>query len=123
MLKPRICVCTAPDAATAQTSLLMVVIAGATAVGGGDLTVVVLFDVLSDIFLFVLSDVLLEVLSVTIGSLVCAAEVAAITDKSATTTIFFIIFAPGCSVLLFRANEKKIICCDYAMPICGLALP
>jgi len=33
---PRICVWTAPLAATAHTSLLMVVIAGATAVGGGD---------------------------------------------------------------------------------------
>jgi len=47
---PSICVCTAPDAATAQTSLLIVVIAGATAVGGGDFTVV--------------SEVLLEVESV-----------------------------------------------------------
>ncbi len=41
---PKICVCTAPEAATAQRSLLSVVIAGATAVGGGDLTVVVDVD-------------------------------------------------------------------------------
>ena len=40
MLIPRICVCTAPEAATAHTSLLMVVTAGAMAVGGGLLTVV-----------------------------------------------------------------------------------
>ena len=57
---PSICVCTAPDAAVAQTSLLIVVTAGATAVGGGDFTVVSYFDVL-----FV---VLLLVESVTMGS-------------------------------------------------------
>ena len=57
---PSICVCTAPDAAVAQTSLLIVVTAGATAVGGGDFTVVSDFDVL-----FV---VLLLVESVTMGS-------------------------------------------------------
>jgi hypothetical protein len=45
---------------TAQTSELIIVTAGATAVGGGDFTVVVLFDVESVI--------LLEVESVTIGS-------------------------------------------------------
>ena len=55
---PKICVCTAPEAATAQRSLLILVIAGATAVGGGDLTVVVDVD----------SVVLLEVESVIIGS-------------------------------------------------------
>jgi len=43
-----------------KTSLLIIVMAGATAVGGGDLTVVVLFDVDSV--------VLREVESVTIGS-------------------------------------------------------
>ena len=41
---PRICVCTAADAPTAQTSEFITVTAGATAVGGGDLTVVVLSD-------------------------------------------------------------------------------
>jgi hypothetical protein len=60
---PRICVCAAPDTPTAQTSELITVIAGATAVGGGDLTVVVLLEVESV--------VLLDVESVTIG---CAIE-------------------------------------------------
>jgi hypothetical protein len=55
---PNICVCTAPLAATAQRSLFNVVIAGATAVGGGDLTVVVDVD----------SVTLREVESVIIGS-------------------------------------------------------
>jgi hypothetical protein len=41
---PKIWVCTAPDAAMAQTSLFMDVTAGATAVGGGDLTVVSLLE-------------------------------------------------------------------------------
>jgi hypothetical protein len=38
---PRICVCTAPEAPTVHKSLLIDVIVGAIAVGGGDLTVVV----------------------------------------------------------------------------------
>jgi hypothetical protein len=67
METPRICVCTAADAATAQTSLLITVTAGATAVGGGDFTVVVLFEVDSV--------VLFEVESVTIGSVTAQADV------------------------------------------------
>jgi len=49
MEMPRICVCTAPDAAVVQTSLLIDVIAGATAVGGGDITLVVASLVLRDV--------------------------------------------------------------------------
>jgi hypothetical protein len=45
---PRIWVCTAPDDHTVQRSLLIEVMAGATAVGGGDLTVVVLSLILCD---------------------------------------------------------------------------
>jgi hypothetical protein len=56
MAIPRICVCAAPLTPTAQRSLFIEVMPGATAVGGGDLTVVV--D----------SVVLLEVESVIIGS-------------------------------------------------------
>lgn len=78
MEMPRICVCTAPDAATAQTSELITVTAGATAVGGGDLTVVVE------------SEVLLEVESVMIGSTAQAFNVAM--TKSTATAIFLFIF-------------------------------
>lgn len=56
--KPRICVCTAALTPTVHRSLLMEVIAGAIADGGGDLTVVSLTEV----------DVLLDVESVIIGS-------------------------------------------------------
>jgi hypothetical protein len=85
MLIPRICVCTAPDAATAQTSLFMVVTAGATAVGGGDLTVVVLL----------FSVMLLDVLSVLIVlSVVCASTDNELAARIADTIIFFIFFAP-----------------------------
>lgn len=79
---PRICVCTAPEAATAHTSLLIVVTAGATAVGGGDLIVVVLFEVESV--------VLLLVESVTIG---CAIADVVIT-KSTVVTIFLYMAFP-----------------------------
>ena len=82
---PKIWVCTAPDAAVAQTSLLMVVIAGATAVGGGDLTVVVLFEVVSEY------DLLVE--SVTIGSAI-ARDVAM--TKSTAVAIFLVILCPYC---------------------------
>jgi hypothetical protein len=64
MAMPRICVCAAPDTPTAQRSEFIELIAGATAVGGGDFTVVSL------VALVVL--VLLLVESVMIGS-VCAA--------------------------------------------------
>jgi hypothetical protein len=74
---PRICVCTAPDAATAQTSLFKVVIAGATAVGGGDLIVVVLLEVESV--------VLLLVESVTMGS---AIAIDVVITKSTAVAIF-----------------------------------
>lgn len=57
--KPRICVCTAALTPTIHKSLLIEVIAGAIADGGGDLTVVSL------------TEVFLLVESVTIGS-VCA---------------------------------------------------
>jgi hypothetical protein len=93
MLIPRICVCTAPDAATAQTSLLMVVTAGATAVGGGDFTVVVL----------VLSVVLLEVLSVLIVlSVVCATAILEIRKHPATAIfiVFIIQFAPRLGITI-----------------------
>jgi hypothetical protein len=81
---PNICVCTAPLAATAQRSLFNVVIAGATAVGGGDLTVVV--D----------STVLRDVESVIIGS---AAQTAVEVKIAATNNTFFIL-APGLFSLL-----------------------
>jgi hypothetical protein len=59
-LMPRICVCTAPDAPTIHRSLLMLVIAGAIALGGGLYTVVV------DSLMVRALDV--DVESVTIGS-------------------------------------------------------
>jgi len=71
MAMPRICVCAAPDTPTAQRSEFMELMAGATAVGGGDFTVVSL------VALVVL--VLLLVESVMIGS-VCAAATHAKTD-------------------------------------------
>jgi hypothetical protein len=73
---PKICVCTAPDAATAHTSLLMVVTAGATAVGGGDFTVVSEVEFVVDV------DLLVE--SVTIGS-VCATT--AVIDSDNATAV------------------------------------
>jgi hypothetical protein len=76
---PRICVCTAPLAAVAHTSLLIVVIAGATAVGGGDLTVVVLLELVSEYDL--------EVESVTIGSTAQAFNV--VITKSITHSFLF----------------------------------
>ena len=60
MAMPRICVCAAPDTPTAHRSEFMLDMAGATAVGGGDFTVVSL------VALLVL--VLLLVESVIIGS-------------------------------------------------------
>jgi hypothetical protein len=87
MAIPSICVCAAPLTPTAHRSLLILVIAGATAVGGGLITLVVELEVESV--------VLLLVLSVTIGS-------AAITDETNNTAditahpprlaSFFIIF-------------------------------
>ena len=74
---PRICVWTAPDAATAQTSLFMVVTAGATAVGGGDLTVVSLL----------LLELELDVDSVT---MVCAMADVAIKARILLIIMFFI---------------------------------
>jgi hypothetical protein len=69
--------------------LLIVVTAGATAVGGGDFIV----EVDSLIFLLVLELVLVLVLlfvdCVTIGSF-CAAAVTANTDRNAAATIFLI---------------------------------
>ena len=85
---PRICVCTAPDAATAQTSLFMVVTAGATAVGGGDFTVVSLL----------LSVTLLDVESVLIVLSVVCAKATEEARKDPAIAIFimvFIVFAPG----------------------------
>ena len=61
---PRICVCTAALTPTVHRSLLIEVIAGAMADGGGDLTVVSLYELF----------VLLEVESVIIGS-ACAKTV------------------------------------------------
>jgi hypothetical protein len=81
MEKPRICVCTAPEAATAHTSLLIVVIAGATAVGGGD------FIVVSDVEFVVL----LFVESVTMG---CAIANVEVMTKSAVAVTFLIICLP-----------------------------
>jgi len=81
---PRIWVWVAPDIATAQTSLLMIVTAGATAVGGGDFTVVVLLDVESVV------DLLVE--SVTIG---CASVMDETITKSTAVAIFlYILFFP-----------------------------
>jgi hypothetical protein len=82
---PRICVCTAADAPTAHTSLLITVIAGATAVGGGDFTVVVLFDVESVV------DLLVE--SVTIGS-TAQAFIDVVITKSTAVAIFLYMLIP-----------------------------
>jgi hypothetical protein len=70
---PKIWVWTAPEATTAHTSLLIVVTAGATAVGGGDFTVDSDFVIVSfrevefEILVLVLSLIFLFVDSVTIG--------------------------------------------------------
>jgi hypothetical protein len=64
--KPRICVCAAPDDPTVHRSLLIEVIVGAIADGGGDLTVVVLLEVESV--------VLLDVESVTMVSAIASCE-------------------------------------------------
>jgi hypothetical protein len=80
---PRTWVCAAPEYPTAQTSLLITVIAGATAVGGGDFTVVVLFDVESV--------VLLLVESVTIGS---AIAIDVVITKSTAVAIFLYMLIP-----------------------------
>jgi hypothetical protein len=79
-LIPRICVCAAPDTPTAQTSELITVMAGATAVGGGDFTVVVLFEVESV--------VLLLVESVTIGSAIAIDVV--MTKSTAVAILLYI---------------------------------
>jgi hypothetical protein len=86
---PNICVCTAPLAATAQRSLFSVVTAGATAVGGGDLTVVV--D----------STTLREVESVTIGSL---ADAAVDVKTTAAASKNFLMLAPR-SLTSFRGAK------------------
>jgi hypothetical protein len=93
---PRICVCTAPDAAVAQTSLLIVVIAGATAVGGGDFTFVVLFEDVSEY------DLLVE--SVTIGSTACAALIRP--NMAIVIKTFFICFCPKVKVKLIIIYKK-----------------
>jgi hypothetical protein len=80
---PRIWVCAAPDTPTAQTSELITVTAGATAVGGGDFTVVVLFEVESV--------VLLLVESVTIGWAIAGDKTM---TKSTAAAIFLVIFKP-----------------------------
>jgi hypothetical protein len=64
--KPKIWVCVAPDTPTVHKSLLIEVTAGAIADGGGDLTVVVLFEVESV--------VLLDVESVTMVSAIVLCE-------------------------------------------------
>ena len=86
MLIPKICVCTAPDATTAQTSLLMVVTAGATAVGGGDFTVEVDSLMFLLVLVLVLVFVLLFVDSVTIG---CAVAATANTVNARLIIVFF----------------------------------
>jgi len=75
----------------AQTSLLMDVIEGATAVGGGDLTVV------SEVELVVL----LEVESVTIGSAIALDK--AMTKSTAVAIFLFILFP---KVLLLWDNKS-----------------
>ena len=75
MAIPRICVCAAPLTPTAQRSLLILVIEGATAVGGGLITLVVELEVESV--------VLLLVLSVTIGSAAITGETNSTADISA----------------------------------------
>jgi hypothetical protein len=87
MLIPKICVCTAPLAATAHTSLLITVIAGATAVGGGDLTVVVELEVESV--------VLLDVESVTIGSTAHTLALNAPAMIVPKTILYTFMFAPN----------------------------
>jgi hypothetical protein len=83
---PRICVCAAPDTPTAQTSELITVTAGATAVGGGDFTVVVLVEVESVV------DLLVE--SVTMGSAI-ASDV--VITKSTAAAMFLYMLIPICS--------------------------
>src|SRR6056297_2172372 len=73
---PRICVCTAPDTPTVQRSELLTLIPGATAVLGGDLTVVSVSPRVVT--------VLVEVDSVTIGSDAIARDVN-IASPAATT--------------------------------------
>jgi hypothetical protein len=73
MAMPNICVCAAPDTPTAHKSEFMLEMAGATAVGGGDFTVVVAVELVVDV------DLLVE--SVIMGS-VCAAAIFVITDKN-----------------------------------------
>jgi hypothetical protein len=77
---PSICVCAAPLTPTAQRSLFILVIPGATAVGGGDFTVVVTLD----------SVKLLDVESVTIGSFAKAVDA----TKLSVSNNFFML-APG----------------------------
>jgi hypothetical protein len=77
---PKIWVCAAPETPTAHKSLLILVIAGATAVGGGDLIVVVDSEEV----------VLLDVESVTIGSAANASDI--FMTKSADIAVFLIIF-------------------------------
>jgi hypothetical protein len=93
--KPRICVCTAAETPTVQRSLLMEVIEGDIADGGGDLTVVSLveFEV----------TVLLEVESVTIG---CAIARDVVITKSTAAVIFlnvifYLLFYFCCLIFVF----------------------
>lgn len=81
MAMPRICVCAAPDTPTAQRSEFMELMAGATAVGGGDFTVVSL------VALVVLVDVL--VLCVMIGSVWARAMVVTADKNMPAQNLFF----------------------------------
>jgi hypothetical protein len=84
-LIPRIWVCTAPDEPTVQRSLLMLVIVGATAVGGGDFTVVVVSFMLRDNELEFVVD------SVTMTWALTDPMVAIITNDGIIFTVFDIV--------------------------------
>ena len=79
---PSICVCTAPLKAIVQTSEFELLIEGDIALGGGDLTVVVLSPLVVTL--------LFDVLSVTIGS----ARAKDVDNRNITKKINFFILVP-----------------------------
>jgi hypothetical protein len=92
--RPRICVCAAPDEPTVHKSLLIEVMVGATAVGGGDFTVVVLVE----------SD--LDVESVTIVS--ANVTDAAVTIAIATINLFMFFISPVVYIAKTTSEHKEI---------------
>jgi hypothetical protein len=101
--RPRICVCAAPDEPTVHKSLLIEVIVGATAVGGGDFTVVVLVDSL------------LDVESVTIVS--ANDNDAAVTIMIATSIFFMVLCFSYVFIMKTARNIIRITTSIYAAQI------